>query len=377
MKFVIAPDSFKGSLNALEVAKAIEHGFQIHFPKAEYIVCPMADGGEGTLNCLVPHNQFRARVKNPLGEMCEANYGILEDGTAVIEMAEASGISLIPKKNLNPLLANTVGTGELIKIALDKGCRKFIIGLGGSATTDAGMGALTALGLQFKNNAGETLIPNGRNLSEIHEIITKNLDARLQEAEFILAHDVNNPLLGLEGALMYAPQKGATVGDIALLHKGFEQFSYVASKMSGKMIGTIVGGGAAGGLGAGLYAFLNAKFVPGAEIVSESLHLKEKMKNATLVITGEGQIDTQTAYGKVPCQVAHLAKELNIPVIALCGNIKDGFEVVYHHGINAVFSITTGPMTQKRSMVLVKSLLINTANNLARLLKLQLTSYAM
>lgn len=375
MKFVIAPDSFKGSLSALEVCQAIKSGFLIHFPNAEYVLIPMADGGEGTLNALIKDNHaqiHKAQVADPLGSAHEASFGILEESlTAVIEMAEASGLQLIPKTLRNPLEANTSGTGELILKALDLGCRQFIIGLGGSATCDAGMGALHALGVKFKKADGELLKPGGGSLWQIHSIDTQNLDPRAREAEFILAHDVDNPLLGLEGALMYAPQKGASTADVEILHKGYEQFAHCVYQNNQKMIGTVKGGGAAGGLGAGLYAFLNAHFEPGAEVVINHCHFLEKIQDAHLIITGEGQIDSQTIHGKAPIAAAKAAKAKNIPVIALCGNLKEGFEVVYQHGLDAVFSIAPGPISLEDSILSTKSLLINTANNIARLLKLR------
>lgn len=382
MKIIIAPDSFKGSLTAEEVAAALYHGFQIHFPQAEYIIIPMADGGEGTLDCLMKSNKgqyYKADVQDPLGNSHSARFGVLKDpdstvtsNIAVIETAEASGLPLIPSEKRNPLLANTAGSGELILEALNQGCREFIVGLGGSGTSDGGMGALSALGIQFKNALGENLKPNGDAMSQLHSIDISLLDPRLAESHFTLAYDVDNPLLGLQGALMYAPQKGATPSQIEILHKGYEQLAHVIFETTGKNVGNIPGGGAAGGLGAGLYAFLNAELVPGSQVIIEHARLKEKMKDASLILTGEGQIDNQSIHGKAPIAVAKLAKSFQIPVIAVTGNLKEGYEEVYHHGIDAVFSIAMGPMSLEESIKHSKSLIINTAFNIAKCLNLRL-----
>lgn len=382
MKVVIAPDSFKGSLNALEVAKLIEQTLHLHFPNAEYILVPLADGGEGTLNCLLSNiggTREKVVVADPLGRPIEAEYGILSDGkTVVIETAEASGITRLKTSELNVQEANTYGTGELILAALNKGFRKFIIGLGGSATCDGGIGALAALGAKFKNIASKDLPPIARSLPLVHEIDLKGLDARLKESEFTLAYDVDNPLIGLYGALMYAPQKGATPTDLELLHKGYEQWNYILQQKTGEKIGEQKGSGAAGGLGASLAAFLPAKWISGSELMIEKTNLLEKLKEATLVITGEGRIDAQTLHGKIPLAVAKAAKSQSgketpfIPVIAITGSVQEGFENVYAEGIDAVFCLPNGPLTKEECLLLVKPLLINIINNIARLLKLRI-----
>jgi len=375
MKIVIAPDSFKGSLSASEVALAIEQGFSHALPKAEYIRVPMADGGEGTLDALLANECLTlhfAAVTNPLGEKIKAAFGIQPDNTAVIEMATASGLSLIPPLKHNPLQSTTFGTGELILAALDKGCRRFIIGLGGSATCDGGVGALTALGVQFKNAQGETITPNAEGLEKLATIDATLLDPRLAESEFILAHDVNNPLLGLEGALMYAPQKGATAAQVETLHIVLERYALMLSELTQKSIGTLPGTGAAGGLAGGLFAFLNATLKSGAWLVMEHVNLREKMQNANLVITGEGQIDAQTIRGKTPIAVAQLAHELKIPVIAIAARLGRGYYEVYKHGIHAVFSMINAPVSEEVCHAYTQPLLGSAANNIARLLALDL-----
>lgn len=376
MKIVIAPDSYKGSLTASEVATVIQQGFHAIFPNAEYIKAPMADGGEGTLDCFLMGSKAElhsATIHDPLGNKIKTSFGILsENTTALIEMAKASGISLVPLEQRDPLQTSTLGTGELILKALKKGCRRFIIGLGGSATCDGGMGALHALGIRFKNNQGDDLKPCGASLEQIDSIVLTHLDPRLSDCDFILAHDVNSPFLGLEGALMYAPQKGATPEQVEILHKAFEHYAWVLSKYTEKDIRNTPGTGAAGGLAAGLYAFLNATLKPGAEVVCEAIHLHEKMQNANLVITGEGQMDGQTVKGKTPIAVARMAKELDIPVIAIAAKLGKGYGDVYEQGIDAVFSIVSGPLPQSICMLYTKPLLITTANNIARLLSLKI-----
>jgi glycerate 2-kinase len=390
MKFVIAPDSFKESINAVEVAHAIEQGLRLHFPRAEYVLVPMADGGEGTLKSIMsatPGQLISCSVHDPLGNPHEAQFGIINNNKnndsessssndiAIIEMAEASGLHLVPKNDRNPMLTSSFGTGELILAALNEGCREFIIGLGSSATCDGGMGVMAALGLQYKDALGQIVKANGAGMSKVHSIDSTQLDPRLAQCHFVLAHDVDNGLLGLEGALMYAPQKGATITELEALHKGYEQLAHVLSETSGKSFTHIPGSGAAGGLGASIFAFLNAEFKPGAEVIMSALGLRDKMQDANLVITGEGQIDAQTIHGKTPIAVAKLAKTMNIPVIALTARLKDDYVLVYHHGIDAVFCITNGPMSQEESMALSKSMLIDTASNIARLINLKIDLY--
>ena len=371
MKIIIAPDSFKESLGATEIAKAIAKGFRSVFPKATIVLAPMADGGEGTIECIAHHQNAKIRelfITDPLGNKIPSSYAICNN-TAIIEIAKASGLALISPSLRNPLKTSSIGTGELIVDALTQGCRRFIIGIGGSVTCDAGMGALSALGVIFYDKAGKQLEPCGGNLRKIVDIHTEHLDPRTLASEWILAHDVNNPLLGPTGALLYAPQKGATSLDLPILHEGFERFvQCVQNNTQHKTIGTLPGGGAAGGLAAGLFAFLKAKLIPGAEVLIDAIQLSDTMKGADLVITGEGQMDEQTIYGKTPIAVAQLAKSHGIPVIGIVGKLGDGYEAVYEKGINAVFSIADGPRTYEFCQTHVKTLLTDTSINIAKLM---------
>jgi len=374
MKIVIAPDAFKECLNPIQVATAIEYGLRMSFPDEEIIRVPCADGGEGTLLCLQASTSLSLHtvvVSGPLGNKRKAHFGSFPGTkTAVIEMAEASGLSLVPVQKRNILMSSTFGVGELIKAALDQGFQTLIICLGGSATCDAGIGALSALGVQFRDRENQPLSAIPLNLGKIAHIDTENLDSRLEQTEIILAHDVNNPLLGLEGALMYAPQKGATPEEVEILHKGLEAFHFVLSKTTHKNVGNIPGGGAAGGLGAGIDALLNARFERGASLIMHYTGMLEKLADADLVITAEAKIDRQTLHGKTVSAVAKLAHLQGIPVIALAATLEEGYDAIYHEGVDAVFSIVTGPMSKEESMANTKGLLIQTAHNIGRLIKI-------
>lgn len=375
MKIVIAPDSFKESCSAIQAAEAIAAGFKLVFPEANILLVPMADGGEGTLECLLYHTGTQSQdtrhtvsVSDPLGNPIQAIYGVLDE-TAIIETAQASGLNLVPFTQRNPLKTSTFGTGEIILEALKKGYKRFIIGLGGSATCDAGMGALSALGVQFYDKNQQLLKPCGENLKKIASIDSEHLDKRALDAEFILAHDVNNPILGPSGALIYAIQKGATEYDLNILNEGLHNFvELIQNNTAHPNIGTLAGGGAAGGLAAGLFAFLNASLKPGAKLLIESLKLPNLIHNADLVITGEGQIDTQSLYGKAPIAIAQLAKSQDIPVVAIVGKIGDIYDSVYDTGIDAIFSIADGPRTVDYCKKNTSSLLTQTSMNIARLM---------
>jgi len=375
MKIVIAPDSYKESLSAPKVAEAILEGFKPHFLEANFIVTPLSDGGEGMIAALKSNlsgsTLVPRQVTNPLGKKIKASFLILKDKkTAVIEMAEASGLRLVSINKRDPLKTTSFGTGELIRCALDQGCRKFIIGLGGSATCDGGIGALTALGVIFKHKSENLKFPFASDLLRISSVNTKRMDPRLLDAEFILAHDVINPLLGIKGALLYAPQKGASIKQLDFLNRAFEHYNLILSKIAKKNIGNIPGTGSAGGLAAGLYTFLNAKLKPGSSVFMEKINFRQKIRNANLIITGEGQIDFQTIFGKTPCSVASIAKEFNIPVIAIAARLGPGYHEVYRQGIDAVFSITNGPLSKTQALKQCRPLLIDAASNIARLFKL-------
>jgi len=350
MKIVVAPDSFKGSLTAVEVADAIEQGIREIFPEAEIVKIPMADGGDGTVQCLVNATGgeiLKEKVTGPLEDEVLASYGILGDKkTAVIEMAEASGLTLVPENKRNPLITTTYGTGELIKIALDQGCRKMIIGIGGSATNDGGAGMVQALGVKLLDKDEEELGFGGGELKKVFRIDTKYLDNRLSETKVLVASDVSNPLCGPKGASwIYGPQKGATPEIIKELDESLAHFAEIVKRDLNKDVKDIPGAGAAGGLGASLMAFLDAELRPGIEIVIEIVRLEQAIKDADLVITGEGKIDSQTIYGKAPIGVARIAKKYNIPVIAVAAIIGDDADIVHQYGINALIKISEPPMS--------------------------------
>jgi len=349
MKIVVAPDSFKGSLTAVEVSDAIGQGVREIFPEAEIVKIPMADGGDGTVQCLVNATGgdiLREKVTDPLGDEVLASYGILGDKkTAVIEMAEASGLTLVPENKRNPLITTTYGTGQLIKSALDQGCRKMIIGIGGSATNDGGAGMVQALGAKLLDKDGEEIGFGGGELKRVFRIDTKYLDNRLSETKVLIASDVSNPLCGPKGAArIYGPQKGATPDIIEELDESLAFFAEIIKRDLNKDIKDIPGAGAAGGLGASLIAFLNAELRPGIEIMIEIVKLEQAIKDADLVITGEGKIDSQTIYGKAPIGVAKIAKKYNIPVIAVAAIIGDDADIVHQYGINTLIKISEPPI---------------------------------
>lgn len=375
MKIVIAPDKYKGSLTALEVARAIATGLRRVLPNLEVVEVPMADGGEGTVQSLVDATGGTLReveVTGPLGERRPASYGILGDGrTAVIEMAAASGLALVPRDRRNPLITTTRGTGDLIKAALDEGCTRLIIGIGGSATNDAGAGMAQALGARLLDVNGQELGPGGAELARLARIDLGGLDSRIRSGavEVVVACDVANPLTGPQGASsVYGPQKGATPEMVQQLDAALANFARVVKRDLGLEVDTIPGAGAAGGLGAGLIAFLGGELKPGVEIVLEVTGLVEKLEGADLVITGEGAMDGQTAYGKTPSGVARVAKERGIPVIAIVGTVGKGIEEVYGIGIDAVFSIINRPCTLEEAMAEGAELIVQTAENIGRLL---------
>ncbi|TLG76688.1 glycerate kinase [Culicoidibacter larvae] len=343
MKIVIAPDSFKESAESHEVAAAIERGMRPHFADAQFVQVPVADGGEGTFKVLTAASGGviqRISVVGPAGELVEAQLGFSRDGmTAFIEMAEASGIHLVPSEARNPMQATSFGTGQLIAAALDAGVQRIILGIGGSATNDGGIGMMQALGVQFLDSDG---LPVGYGGGELARIAAIDLSAKhtvLDAVELIVACDVSNPLLGEQGATyVYGAQKGADKAMQAALEAGMAQYAAVATAATGRDAASVAGSGAAGGLGAALLWFTSAKLYPGIDIVLEEVGLAAICTDADIVITGEGKIDGQTVFGKVPVGVAKVAPE-DALVIAVCGITGDGFEVVYEHGINAVFSV--------------------------------------
>jgi len=373
MKIVVAPDSFKGSVSALQAAYAIEQGLRRVFPTAVIEKIPMADGGEGTVQSLVDATGGHLRTQRvlaPLENEVDAQFGILADGeTAVIEMASASGLPLVPVDKRNPLRTTTYGTGQLIHAALEAGCKRLIIGIGGSATNDGGAGMAEALGAKLLNANGKQIPRGGRGLGELASIDLTGLHPAIAETETVVACDVNNPLTGPNGAShVYGPQKGATSEMIETLDAHLAHFDAVLTRTLGKSFNDIPGAGAAGGLGTGLMAFLNAELRLGVDIMIDAVKLKERMKGTSLVITGEGQLDFQTAFGKTPVGVAKVAKAHNIPVIAIAGGIAEGAEVVYEAGIDAMLGILQEPMSLEDAVGEASRLIADTAEQAARLI---------
>ncbi len=372
MKIVIAPQGFKGNLTALEVARAIEAGVKRILPDARTVLKPMADGGEGTVQALVDATGGEfvdTEVTGPLGDRVNARWGILSDRTtAVIEMAAASGLPLVPRQKLNPLLTTTYGTGELIRAALDRGCRKLIIGIGGSATNDGGAGMAQALGARFLDAEGKDLPFGGAALARLERIDVSGMDPRLDGFDVTLASDVNNPLCGPRGAsAIYGPQKGATQEMVQQLDSALAHYAEVIERDLGVNLKDVPGAGAAGGLGMGLMVFLKARMVPGIDVVIRATNLARELEGASLVFTAEGRIDCQSAMGKVPTGVAMKAKEFGVPVIALAGEVADDCRVVYDQGIDAVVSIAPGPISLEQSMKDAERLVSNAAECAMRL----------
>ncbi|AYA41200.1 glycerate kinase [Xenorhabdus nematophila] len=344
MRIVIAPDSFKESLSALQVAQAIEQGFKEIFPQANYITLPMADGGEGTVDALVAATggkRILCTVTDPLGQPVEAFFGLLGDGkTAVIEMAAASGLHLVPIEQRNPLITTSYGTGELILAALEHDVQQLILGIGGSATNDGGAGMMQALGANLQDGDGRILPFGGAALSRLENIELTGLDPRLNQLEITVACDVNNPLCGKLGAsAVFSPQKGATPEMVNVLDSALHHYGLKIESLMGKNVIDAAGAGAAGGMGASLLGCLGAKLRSGIEIIIDTLKLEETIQGADLVITGEGRIDSQTIHGKTPIGVARVAQKLGVPTIALVGGMSRDYGAVHQHGIDAVFSI--------------------------------------
>lgn len=346
MKIVIAPDSYKESLSAAEVAQAIEKGFREIFPDAQYVSIPVADGGEGTVEAMIAAThgtQYTAFVTGPLGETIMANWGMSGDGsTAFIEMAAASGLALVPPEKRNPLITTSRGTGELILHALEHGARSIIIGIGGSATNDGGAGMVQALGARLTDANGTEIGNGGGSLNSLNAIDVSGLDPRLKTCAIRVACDVTNPLTGENGASrIFGPQKGATEKLIHELDGNLAHYADMIKKSLRVDVENVPGAGAAGGMGAALMAFLGAELRSGIEIVTTALNLEEHIHDCALVVTGEGRIDSQSIHGKVPIGVASVAKKYHKPVIGIAGSLTHDVGVVHQHGIDAVFSVLT------------------------------------
>lgn len=378
MKIVLAPDSFKESMTAKEACEAIEKGLRKVIDNLECVHVPMADGGEGTTQSLVDATGgkfYTVEVTGPLGERKEAIFGILGDEkTAILEMAEASGLEIVPREKRDATITTTYGTGELIKAALDKGVETILIGIGGSATNDGGAGMVQALGGKLLDRVGNEIGFGGGELAKLEKIDIANLDKRLKDVKIIVACDVQNPLTGPTGAShVFGRQKGANEEQREQLDKNLKHYAEIIRRDLGKDVETISGAGAAGGLGAGLMAFLSAELRKGIDIVIEYSKLEDKIQGADYVITGEGSIDGQTRFGKTPYGVAKVAKKYDIPVIALAGNVGKDIDVLYDYGFTAIFSILPRVETLEKAINNGKENIQYISENLGRVLNLSRT----
>ena len=374
MKILIAPNAFKGSLKALEVAENIREGLHLADPTIETTLCPIADGGEGTVEIFVETvgGTYRTcEVFNAIGEPITARYGILSDRrTAVLELAEASGLGQLPLSKLAPMRATTYGTGQLIKDALDQGCRKIILGLGGSATTDAGTGILKALGVRFLNESDFEIPPGGGGLGYLEKIDTSGLDPRLADCEIILPCDVSNPLLGPSGtANVFAEQKGANKEQVHFLEENLVHFTQLTQQQTGIDIGNMEKGGAAGGTSAGLFAFLQASLISGIDFMLHQIGFEEKLRNAQFLITAEGKLDAQSLEGKGPHGVAKRAQIRGIPTFCITGQVPKDFNLKEFDVFNSIFPLATRPMSLDESIQEAGNLTQFTAWQIGSMLK--------
>lgn len=360
MKVVVAIDSLKGSLSSMEAGNAIKEGIMRVIPGAEIIVKPLADGGEGTTDALLEGTggeKVNLTVTGPMGRMVNTYYGYLpKTKTVIIEMASASGITLVLESEKNPLLATTYGLGEMIKHAVLKGCRDFVIGIGGSATNDGGIGMLSALGYEFMDKEGKAVGQGGQALGRIAYITDNNVMKELKDCYFQVACDVSNPLYGVNGATyVFGPQKGATDKMKMILDEGMKNYAKVSDEFTGKKYENAKGAGAAGGLGFGFLEYLNAQLIPGIELVLKTIELEKEIMDADYVITGEGRLDFQTAMGKAPVGVAKLAKKYHKKVIAFAGSVTKEAKECNQAGIDAFFPIVRGVTTLEDAMCLKKA----------------------
>jgi len=372
MKIVIAPQGFKGGISGLEAARAIARGVLAAAPDAETVLVPVADGGDGTLHALVDATGgeiFTSTVTGPINQQVEAQWGVMGDGrTAVIEMARASGLAMVPSRRRNPKVTTTLGTGEILKEAMAQGYERVIVGLGGSATNDGGAGMATALGARFLDSSGNALPSGGGALASLDRIDTSGLLERLAGVEIIAATDVTNPLCGPTGAsAVYGPQKGASSEVVAELDAALLNFARVVKRDTGCDVLDTPGSGAAGGLGAGLLAFAGAKIQSGIDMVCQVLDFDRHLAGADLVITGEGRADRSTVFDKAPVGVARHAKAHGIPTVLLAGSLGEGHEELYEHGVASVLCISDGAMTFEQALSRTGAMLEGTAERAVRL----------
>jgi len=371
MKIIIAPDSFKDSLSAAGVAQAIVEGLAQVWPDAQMIQCPMADGGEGTVDAVLAacHGELRRQtVHGPLGAPVQARWGWLADShTAIIEMAEASGLQLLPPDQRDACRTTTFGTGELIRAALETGARRIILAIGGSATNDGGAGAMQALGVQMFDADDQPLPPGGLALAQLARISLDSLDPRVAEVRFEIAADVNNPLCGPHGAsAIFGPQKAASPQQVQQLDAALGHFADHCARVLPTDVRDEPGSGAAGGLGFAAKAFLGAQFRAGVEVVADLVGLDAAVRGADLVITGEGRFDAQTLRGKTPFGVARIARQHGVPVIVIAGTLGEGYEQMYSHGVDAAFALPSGPISLEQACSEAPRLLRERAADIAR-----------
>lgn len=374
MKILIASDSFKGSADSLSVGESIEKGIKNILIDVETSIIPISDGGEGTMDALINATKgsyVDLMVTGPSGNKINARYGVIYDEIAVIEMASASGMLVLKNGILDPLNTTTFGTGELIKSAIEDGYKKIYVAIGGSATSDGGVGMAQALGFSFLDNEGNELGFGGGELSKLSRIDSSNKNKLLENTEITVLSDVDNPLYGLNGsAFVYGPQKGATKEDILLLDDGLKNLAIIINEFNNIDISNVKGAGAAGGLGGGLIAFCEANLQSGVDIILDILKFKENLTNTNIVITGEGRIDGQSKQGKVPIGVARLSKRYNVPVIAVTGGIGEDVEELYNLGIDLILPIVDKPMELEEAMKNAPKLLTDCGERIGRIIKL-------
>ncbi len=376
MKIVVAIDSFKGSITSLEAGNSAKEGIKRVFPEAEIKVKPIADGGEGTVEALTEGlggKVIKVKAINPLGKEIFAEYGIVGN-TAIIEMAASSGIALLKKEELNPFDTTSFGVGELISDAISRGIRDFIIGIGGSATNDGGVGMLMALGFEFLDKDGKCVSPGAKGLSEICEIRDDKALSELKECNFAIACDVKNPLCGENGcSRVFAPQKGAKEKDIPALDKAMEHYAQKTKEKYPDSDKDFPGSGAAGGLGFAFMSYLDGKLTSGINLILDKINIEEDIKEADLVITGEGRIDAQTVMGKAPSGIAHVAKKYNLPVIAFSGCATKDASLCNEHGIDGIFPIVRGACSLEEAMDInnAKENMADTAEQVMRIWKIK------
>ena len=377
MKIILAPDSFKENLTSMEVATAMEKGIKRAMPEADCIKIPMADGGEGTVQSLVHAaggSFISCDVKGPVGRRVKAHYGMLADEkTAVVEMAMASGLSLVSGKNKNPLKTTSYGTGELLSHAIDRGAKEIILGIGGSATNDAGMGMAQALGVVFRDKNARIIRQNGTGemLQKVEFIDMDGIHPKLMSTRILVACDVDNPLYGKRGAAwVFAPQKGATAPMVETLDRNLKHIAGIIKRELGVDVGKVPGAGAAGGLGAGLLVFAGAELKSGIELISKATSIEKHLKSADLVFTGEGRVDFQTAFGKTPAGIANLAGKYSVPVIAVAGGLADDARENFAHGIDGLEAAVARDMQLREALSNSREYIANAAERAIRLIKI-------